>query len=288
MFCAALFGLVAIAGCDRSTFVLLHVDAASGLLPVYQLQVTATLGTATSRFTQPIAVGAPLALPKSLSLEVPAGKSGTLQLQIVGLDQTSAGVAFAATSVLLHAGQGIETGVVLAPQNMSCGVLGAPCCNGVICGTSPSGVALSCSGTTCVLPSGCGQAGQPCCSGNTCSTTALSCVNGLCMSGCGQIGQACCSGDTCSTTALACVSGLCMSGCGQPSQPCCGGACQTVSGRAVPCFAGMCGAPLCGTKNNVCCPLQMCQNTSTQQLVCYNNTCQDPICIADPTNVACQ
>jgi hypothetical protein len=306
--------LLALAACDHSTYVLLHVDAAAGVAPVYQLQVTATLSSATSRFNQPLSVGAPLTLPKSLSLELPPGKSGDLMLQIAGLDQMSGAVALTTATLHVRAGQSIESSVVIAAQDMSCGVVGTPCCANVFCNGSScvSGSCVACGaahqvccpgdlcpgGGQCVSgvcqqqPSqACGQVGQSCCADGSCASASLACVFGLCAppsARCGQAGQPCCNGNTCSSSTLACVSGTCSSGCGQPNQPCCpGNVCETVAGRPLECIAGTCGDALCGTKNNVCCPGQQCQSTATQQLVCYTAECVDPICVAQPNNPAC-
>jgi hypothetical protein len=143
---AVLIGaLVALGGCARPAYVLLHVTAQPDVKPIYQLLLSADIDGRSAQFFQPTQVGAALALPVSLSLELPAGVSGHLELLVSGLDAAGSGVAYGNTSIDVASGNVVDAVALLTVHAQPCGSLGAACCGGKLCQTG------TCQGGVCAM-----------------------------------------------------------------------------------------------------------------------------------------
>ena len=144
-------------------------------------------------------------------------------------------------------------------EDVSCGLLGEPCCDLDGAATCVSGV---CAADRCrPVPEGvaCGLIGLACCEADA----AMSCMSGVCSGGlcsrangdCGRLGLACCGGTTC-LFGLDCAVGRCVFGvgCGGNGAPCCDAG--EVCGMGLACnAAGECEARPedCGRLGQRCC-----------------------------------
>jgi hypothetical protein len=178
---AALGALLALAGCHTNDFIVVKLEAATGLPPIAQLTLVASDAASSSTATEPAApVAAGLVFPTTYVIAVP--HSGAVNVLASGLDANGNVIARGGTSAV--ASGSVQAVVVTLTANcqspLDCDPAGV-CSGSVTCGDAGSCVPSN--GAVVADATGCGEDGGHCYSG--------ACLLTVCGDGTVEVGEQC-------------------------------------------------------------------------------------------------